>query len=194
MLIYKVTNVVNGKVYIGQTQHTVEKRWALHIQASKNKKLTSTFHAAIRKYGKESFVIQKIGEARTTEELNELEINCIRFYNCLVPNGYNITTGGKGVRGFKFSADAKRRLSNLKKLNLTPSVLEILRIGRERTISIEERKSISERMSGENNPMFGISLVPHNLGKSPSVATRLKMTNSHKLRWERRKKANNAQA
>ena len=49
--IYKITNKVNGKSYIGQTRNTVEFRWRQHYKAKDNK----YFHRAIQKYGKENF-------------------------------------------------------------------------------------------------------------------------------------------
>ena len=57
--IYKVTNNINGKMYIGQTRRTIEQRWKQHIYDSFNNSLdTSAFHCAIRKYGIEAFKIE----------------------------------------------------------------------------------------------------------------------------------------
>ena len=53
--IYKITNLVNGKSYVGQTIRTIEERWKQHIKDSKGNKDDFYLHRAIRKYGKENF-------------------------------------------------------------------------------------------------------------------------------------------
>lgn len=85
MGIYKIENLVNGKVYIGQSIH-IEKRWMEHCQISSN----SLISQAIQKYGKHNFSFQIIEETTDTTALNQLEANYIQYYNSLAPNGYNI--------------------------------------------------------------------------------------------------------
>lgn len=60
--IYKITNQVNGKVYIGKTQYTIESRWKTHMYALNNG-IKYTLYKAMRKYGVENFVIEQIEEA-----------------------------------------------------------------------------------------------------------------------------------
>ena len=62
--IYKVTNTVNGKLYIGQTSRTIEVRWREHIQDAfgRNNKGFFALHRAIKKYGKDAFKIEQIEE------------------------------------------------------------------------------------------------------------------------------------
>ncbi len=97
--IYKITNKINNKIYIGQTIHTLLYRWNNHIRAS-NRGSNIYFHKAIRKYGKDSFNIEKLADAFSKEELNSLEIQYIKQYNSLAPNGYNTSTGGEGGNNF----------------------------------------------------------------------------------------------
>lgn len=89
--IYKITNLVNGKAYIGQSKD-IEKRFQVHrFPSSRTKSIVS---AEIQKYGVENFkfeVLQECGE----EELDELEIKYIALYHTQKPNGYNIAAGGK---------------------------------------------------------------------------------------------------
>lgn len=85
MGIYKIENLVNGKIYIGQSIH-IEKRWKEHCQIS-NQSLISQ---AIQKYGKENFSFQILEEVNDIKLLNSIESNYIRNFNSLVPNGYNI--------------------------------------------------------------------------------------------------------
>lgn len=90
MIIYKITNLVNGKVYIGQTIHPIERRWYQH----KKVKCDSLIHKAIVKYGEENFTIEEIDSAVDSDDLNDKEVFWIAHYNSLAPNGYNLGAGG----------------------------------------------------------------------------------------------------
>ena len=90
MIIYKITNKITGKVYIGQTVRTLQKRWKQHVNA----KDSLVIHNSIRKYGVENFTVEQIDIACSRDELNKKEIYWISFYNSLYPNGYNLTSGG----------------------------------------------------------------------------------------------------
>lgn len=95
--IYKVTNQVNGKVYIGKTSWDVNVRWNAHVSTSFNDKCREhkfKFHNAIRKYGKDSFVVEVLEEVDDTE-IATREQYWIEFYNS-IKNGYNTTLGGEG--------------------------------------------------------------------------------------------------
>lgn len=83
--IYKIENLINGKIYIGQSIH-IEKRWTEHCQASSN----SLISKAIKKYGKKNFSFQIVEEVSDLTELNNLETKYIKQFNSLIPNGYNI--------------------------------------------------------------------------------------------------------
>ena len=98
--IYKATNVVNGKVYIGQTVRTVEARWKAHLWSANNKngfRYNSLLHKAIKKYTADSFTIEAIEECDDSL-LNEREIYWIDFYHATDRNfGYNIQDGGRNT-------------------------------------------------------------------------------------------------
>lgn len=123
MIIYKVTNKIDGKVYIGQTRRSLNQRMSEHLSSGR----TSYFDRALNKYGLQSFIVEIIDKAETKEELNEKEQYYIRFFNCKVPNGYNLTDGGEGqvgVRRFgsdnphwnkKHSEETKKKLSKIRK-------------------------------------------------------------------------------
>ena len=91
-IIYKITNKVNGKSYIGQTRYTIEFRWKQHI----HKKDNTYFHNAIHKYGIENFSIEILEECNIND-LNSKEIFYIAKYNTF-DRGYNLTIGGDGNR------------------------------------------------------------------------------------------------
>ena len=73
--IYKITNLINNKVYIGQSVHP-ERRWHEHIWG--NNKYKSYIHSAIKKYGVENFLFEIIES--NIENYNEREIYWINFY------------------------------------------------------------------------------------------------------------------
>lgn len=91
--IYKITNKVNGKSYIGQTRYTVEFRWRQH----QHKKDNTHFHCAIAKYGAENFTVETLEECDLAD-LDSREIFYIAKYDTYA-NGYNSSTGGDGMRG-----------------------------------------------------------------------------------------------
>ena len=94
MIIYKITNQVNNKVYIGLTTESLQKRWCGHKVDSKKK--NSHLYISMRKYGIENFTIEIIDETDSFEKLGELERYYIKQYNSQDPNyGYNITAGGE---------------------------------------------------------------------------------------------------
>lgn len=87
--IYKFTNKINGKSYIGQSKN-IERRYKEH----KTKKCENTlFHNAINEYGFENFDFSVI-EICDAKELNDKEIYYIKEFNTLFPNGYNVSEGG----------------------------------------------------------------------------------------------------
>ena len=79
--IYKVTNKVNDKVYIGQTVRSVSLRWKEHVRYSSydNLDYTSLLYHAIRKYGEDSFSVEEL-EKCEDEKLDERERYWIDFY------------------------------------------------------------------------------------------------------------------
>ena len=90
MWIYKITNIQNNKVYIGQTIRPIQDRFNRHINDAINNIIDTHFARAIRKYGKENFIIEEIDTATTQEELTEKEKYWIQYYNA-VNEGYNET-------------------------------------------------------------------------------------------------------
>jgi group I intron endonuclease len=94
MIVYKFTNKINGKIYVGQTIQALEKRVKNHIKESKKNNNRPILNA-IKKHGIENFDIEIIDTALTHEELDIKEIKWIKELNCLTPNGYNVLGGGQ---------------------------------------------------------------------------------------------------
>lgn len=110
MIIYKVTNLKNNKVYIGQTGGTLEYRKNKHeYDAQRQDRKTVYFHSALLKYGFNQFKWEIINNYNTQEELDEAEKYYIQFYNSTDKNyGYNLKYGGK--EGGIFNEEAKKNL------------------------------------------------------------------------------------
>lgn len=93
MIIYKITNQINQKSYIGQTVRTLNERWLEHIKCAQNNDCRHLY-CAMRQYGTDKFTIEQLDTAKSTEELNLLEQKYIRLYDSY-RNGYNMTDGGE---------------------------------------------------------------------------------------------------
>lgn len=110
--IYIIKNDINNKVYIGQSIHPKE-RFAEHCYLREDRH-NSILTNAIHKYGKEHFWMELLEE--NVENYNEREKYWIAFYNCIRPNGYNISSGGEdGNSGF-FSVQSVLTKEKLKDL------------------------------------------------------------------------------
>ena len=118
--IYKITNKVNGKSYIGQTRYTVEFRWRQH----QHKKDNCYFHNAIHKYGVENFIVETIEECNV-EDLNSREIFYIAKYDTF-NNGYNLTIGGDGNRRLLFTDSQYDEIEGLYKSGFSSNKIATL--------------------------------------------------------------------
>lgn len=109
MYIYKITNNINGKIYIGQTIGTVKNRFDEHCRSSK---CNTPIDKSIKKYGRDNFLVETIIETDSIDELNELEIFYIDKYNSTDKSiGYNICKGGKGTMGYHHRADSCAKMA-----------------------------------------------------------------------------------
>lgn len=161
-IIYKITNLINGKVYIGQTTEKrgfkgrydysgigIERVFNYHKHFKEvGRSYNSHLYNAIKKYGFEAFeVIEEFDIGYSKEELDELEIKYIKEFNCLNPNGYNDQIGGN-THVITEHTRNKMRANNKGENNPM--------FGRKH--SEETRKKLSENhhdVSKEKNPMYG---------------------------------------
>jgi len=158
-----IKNIINNKVYIGQSKE-LHKRFKRHINELKNNNHHSVhLQRAWNKYNEENFVFEII-EYCTEDGLNEKEIYWINYYNaCNYNNGYNNKEGGSHG---KYSEESKRKMSESTKGQKCPEYL---------------KDYFSKLYSGEGNPMYGRSgeLSP-NYGKFTSEETRKKISEANK--------------
>ena len=130
MYIYKITNKINNKLYIGQTSKSIEYRYKLHIANSKKKSIRKKqpIDAAIYKYGVENFIVEQIDIASTKEELSFKEKYWISFYDSTNKNkGYNLTSGGEGGNTYA--------LKSSEEMNMIKNIISIKNTGRSNGIA-----------------------------------------------------------
>lgn len=91
--IYKVTNKINGMVYVGQTAQTLERRWTGHCLRAQRQKTQYKLQTAIAEHGKDAFIIEQIDAAKNKAEADEKEIYWIKKLDT-INKGYNVSRGG----------------------------------------------------------------------------------------------------
>ena len=113
MWIYKITNIQNNKVYIGQTIRPIQDRFHRHINDALNNILDTHFARAIRKYGKNNFIIEQIDQAQTQNELNKKEQYWIQYYHS-VQEGYNETDAISKCGGNTYQSKTEKEMEVIK--------------------------------------------------------------------------------
>lgn len=112
--IYKILNKITKKCYIGETiSKDVNWRWNQHKQKCKENKGCPALRDAFKKYGLDNFEFSILIICFDDDRFN-YEIDYIRKYNSIVPNGYNITKGGEGG-GFHGKNHTKEAKDTIKK-------------------------------------------------------------------------------
>lgn len=99
-IIYKLTNKINGKVYIGKTTYNLSIRLKGHLQ---NYSSCSYIKASLKKYGVENFLQEEIFTAFDKKTLADFEEYFIISHGSLAPKGYNIVLGSKAVAEGKYN-------------------------------------------------------------------------------------------
>lgn len=95
-IVYLVTHKALEKKYVGITVQSLERRWRFHLEQSRAQSIKNdlSLHAAIREYGADAFTIDQIDTGSSKGSLESKERKWISKLCTLVPNGYNISTGG----------------------------------------------------------------------------------------------------
>lgn len=109
-LIYKITNTINDKLYIGQTSKTIDERLSAHIKCAK-RKVNRYLYDSMNHHGIENFKIELIEEVQTKDEADEREKYWINCLTSMTPTGYNMTVGGGGGNTLaSYSEDERKAL------------------------------------------------------------------------------------
>lgn len=167
MIIYKITNKINSKAYIGQTIQKLENRWKRHINSKNN---GSAIRFAIQKYGKENFEIKVLTRCNSLEEMNHRETYYIKLFDTFGPNGYNLTSGDTNKKlaqetkdkisvahlGKKLSKDHKKKIgkgiTGRKVSQATKAKIAIGNTGNIKSVETREKISFSKKLYYKNNP------------------------------------------
>lgn len=169
MLVYRFTNLANGKVYVGQTRYSLKRRLGLHKWCVANRS-KQAIHAALSKYGWNNFRIEILHEAESFNELDAMETFFIVLHQSFRPEyGYNRSLGGykrnnagqtpwnKGLKdvqvawnkGAEMSGDFRAKCKNGNAVSAAHARTFIGPHTQERRIQM------SAKMSGSNNPFAG---------------------------------------
>lgn len=176
MLIYKISNINTGKCYIGKTTKSIEERFKNHLYSSKHGSNT-ILHKSIRKHGIDVFDIEIIENC--CENIDEREKYWINEFDSMMPNGYNMTTGGEGgdtsksknwIDGMKkrkdMSGENNPMYGKSRKGERHKGGENISKGTKMSWDNDPARKKLySEKYLGDNNPMYG---------KTPSNALKVK--------------------
>lgn len=141
--IYMVTNKINGKKYIGQTlRDDIKIRWSYHKSMQKNS-IGHYLYNAYKKYGIENFKFEIICIC-FDEDCNKYEIDYIKKYNTISPNGYNLKSGGENQ---KHHAETKKLMRQKNKKPISNETREKLKLYGLKCRGIKLSNEQKEKMS-----------------------------------------------
>ena len=155
--IYCIRHLSTGKCYVGQSVD-IQERLNQHIRLKDD----SYIERAIKKHGVDAFAFE-ILELCEESNLNQREIHWIASLDCVSPNGFNLSHGGKG--GGRRSQKSRLRMSEAQTGENNPNY--------GKTFSVEHRRKISEAQKGKRT-----GEQHHSYGKTPSPQARKKMSNA----------------
>ena len=158
--IYKITNIDNNKVYIGQSKNIINRLQNHKNALIKNKHFNWHLQNAWNNYGESKFTFSII-EQCNVDDLDEREMYWINYYNSHNRiNGYNKTLGGKGPIGYKHDYQTKLKISKANKGRISPN--------KGKKYSIEHRKKLSQIHKGKKlTEEWKLKISQSNKGKTP---------------------------
>jgi len=187
-IVYKITNTVNGKMYIGATEKTIEERWRRHVKSAIIYKRDWILSKAIRKYGPDAFIREVLEEHPDRKyTFDVLEPKYILEHNTFGDNGYNMTGGSEGGIGHKHTEETKQKIresvtkaetrekirsSRLGKKH-TPETIEKLRLAGLKRTHTEETKEKMRKITHTEETKE--KLRQANIGKKHSLASKEKV-------------------
>jgi group I intron endonuclease len=113
MFVYLVTNIANGKKYVGQTKQNLQKYWEHCLRRARTgSSAKPALYAAIRKYGFEKFEICPLVIVGSKQDSDFYERRLIKSLDLRNrEKGYNCTDGGEGISGYQHTKETKLKMS-----------------------------------------------------------------------------------
>jgi len=172
MHIYKITNTINGKIYVGQTtKSSLNLRLSEHISQARAG-APWLLQKAIRKYGSKTFIIESIFEAKDKAELQNMETYFILLLHSNDPHyGYNMNEGGKASH--QYWSGKNRSLESIAKgINTRRKNGTMIPDGWNQNKKIIEKRIATRKAKGHYNPA--------NIGQKRSEETKQRMSIAQK--------------
>jgi len=160
----------SGKAYIGQTRTSIRRR--IHTHCHKTGWVLAT---AIKKYGIANFFIGEIG-CYPECELDAMEIRFIKEFNTLVPNGYNLMTGGGSCGSHSIVTRQKLSIAHKGRHHSAETKLKLSVINK--NVSLERRQAISARVRNASKETRR-KLSEANTGRTRSIEAKMRMASAH---------------
>jgi group I intron endonuclease len=127
--VYKITCRLEDKVYIGVTSQGVQRRFKQHMtDAFRNR--NTAIGDAVRLHGIQNFNVETLWAGDSREEAYVAEIRFISELNCLVPNGYNISAGGRGGKRAYVKKTVKKSLKGVPRSQETRDKIRLAKLGK----------------------------------------------------------------
>lgn len=140
-IVYKITNSLNDKSYIGYTRHSIEDRWNQHVRSAFKCTGNRKFYNALVKYGVTVWKKEILVEVNDVNEAKTQEINFISKFDTY-NNGYNATKGGDGNNGIIMTTESN--LARSKKLKDVPKNYNRM-LGKKHTDSAKQKISVAHK-------------------------------------------------
>lgn len=158
MVVYKITNSLNGKVYIGATKRSLAERWSEHKRGGENPNAKHKLYKDMYKYGEENFSICVLEECDTLEELYEKEAYYIDKYDA-IESGYNTFSSAPAVEDWE---EVYAHLREVMQSGVNKKISDSMKKYRkEHPFSEKHRQRLSEsamgNKNGEGNPSHSIA-------------------------------------
>jgi len=153
--LYRITNLINNKVYIGQAAD-ISKRWSTHRRAFKLNKPTQAIHHALIKYGLNNFIFETIACCKGQHNANDLETELVKQYDTFIGRGYNATLGGMNAPK-----------SDVWKAHMS-RIMKTIIIERLKLETPEQKQNRYDKVS---NTMKGMNKTPGSGRKKGSIGT-----------------------
>src|ERR1700722_14853841 len=200
--LYRITNKINGKIYIGQSVDTV-RRWYEHKREAAQENPNMLISRAIKKYGNDAFEFEVIAGCKTWEDANEIETLLVAQYNSLVDNGkgYNVALGGynapksekwkQAMEEWRASLSPEER-AEISKKQSEATFQQIATKGHPAAgrIVTEETRELQQKIRLENPIDYTPEIRQHmseaHLGIEDTEETKQRKSESAKEAWEKR--------